>query len=373
MSMHPRQASHCTNLANVTREVVQGIGGRSTHVERERKPRHAGSCRMTEQRPRVTLIVPHYNGKECLQRLLPKVDSQTYRDFEVLIIDDCSTDESAVLFIRDYVRDKPYMHLVRNPENMRFIRTCNKGISLAKGEYICLLNQDTEITDAFVEKNVMMMDSDASIGALSSVIIDQNGRNWFSGGRYRCGCPSNSTDDFEGIRTVDYVAGTAPFYRIDVFRKIGLFDANLVMYHEDVEFGLRMTRNTDYRLCIFPDKLVTHFLVPSMPRSGLCYYLNRNLVLLSKEYAAKCLPIVLLRILLREVAVRLALAPLALLALKPSLSLRWIRFASASARGGIDGLTARQQSRRDSLGKVDSALSSTSEPRCEDTRNGGAS
>ena len=303
---------------------------------------------MSGKAPKVTIIIPHYNQKKCLQRLLPSVDDQTLKDFEVIIVDDRSPDESAVLFIQDFVKDRPYMHLVQNLENMRFIRTCNKGISLAKGEYICLLNQDTEIKNTFVEKNVMIMDSDASIGALSCVITDQHGRNWFSGGRYRRGSPLNLTDDFEGIRPADYVAGTAAFYRSDVFHKIGLFDANLVMYHEDVEFGLRMRRRTEYRLCTFPEKLVTHFLVPSMPRSDLCYYLNRNLVLLSKKYACKFLPVVLLRIVVREVAARLILAPLAILALRPSLSSRWVRFAAASLQGMANGIMDKGLSWSDS-------------------------
>lgn len=296
---------------------------------------------MTEKAPKVTIIIPHYNQKACLQRLIPTVENQTFKDFEVIIVDDCTPDQATVSFIRDFIQDRPNMHLVENSENMRFIKTCNKGIKLAKGEYICLLNQDTEIKNTFVEKNVMVMDSDASIGALTCVIVDQHGRDWFSGGRYRHGVPLNLTDDFEGVRPTDYVAGTAAFYRSDVFRKAGLFDASLVMYHEDVEFGLRMTRKTDYKLCAFPDRLVTHFLVPSMPRSDLCYYLNRNLVLLSKKYACKYLPIVLLRIIVREVAVRLVLAPLALLALKPSLSSRWMRFAFASIKGMWRGTTSR--------------------------------
>lgn len=328
---------------------------------------------MTEQNPRVSIIIPHYNGKECLRRLLPSVDDQTCRDFEVIIVDDCTPDETTVPYILDFIQDKPNMRLVRNTENMRFIKTCNKGISMAKGEYICLLNQDTEITDDFVEKNVMIMDSDPAVGALSCVLVDQQGKNWWSGARYRHGSPLNLTDDFEGVRLADYVAGTAVFYRREVFDKIGLFDADLIMYYEDVEFGLRMRLKTNYKLCVFPEKLVTHFLVPSIPRSELCYHLNRNRVLLCRKYASGYLPEVMVRILVCEVAVRLVLAPLALLVLKPSLSSRWMRFAFASLRGCVDGLTARCSHHCDSRVQVEPVQSSADKPSSRDSRQDGLS
>ena len=323
---------------------------------------------MRDEKVKASIIIPHYNQKECLERLLPSVANQTFKDFEVIIIDDCTPDEATVSFVREFIRDKPNMYLVQNTVNMRFIKTCNKGIMLANGEYICFLNQDTEIKSTFVERNVTILDSDPSIGALSCVVVDQHGKSWHSGGRYRNGVPSNLKDDFQGLRPVDFVAGTAPFYRREVFEKIGLFDENYIMYHEDIEFGLRMRRQTAYRLCTFSDRLVTHFMVPSIPRSDLYYYLNRNLVLLSRKYAPIYLPMVLVRIIVREVAARLVLAPLAMLAFKPSLSSRWVRFAAASLRGTVDGIIAKQHVRTDSQAHVDSISPSPDTPRSGDRK-----
>ena len=163
--------------------------------------------------PKVTIIIPHYNEKECLQRHLRSIDAQTLNNFEVVIVDDATPDEATVSFIKDFTRERPTMHLVRNTENVRLIKTCHKGIKLAKGEYICLLNSDTQIKSTFIEEDVRIMDSDCSIGALSCVVVDQHGNNWFSGGRSRHGAAFNLTDDFEGVRPVDYVAVTAAFHR----------------------------------------------------------------------------------------------------------------------------------------------------------------
>ena len=300
--------------------------------------------RQTSSATRVTIIIPHYNQKECLERLLPSVDAQTFKDFEVIIIDDCTPDEGTVSFIKDFVKDRPNMHLVQNTENMRFIKTCNKGIRLAKGEYICLLNSDTEIKSTFVERNVEVLDSDASIGALSCIVVDRHGHDWFCGGRYMKGIPINLENDFNGELPVDWIAGTAAFYRRAVFEEIGLFDESLIMYHEDVEYGLRMRAKTGYRACMISDRLVTHFLVPSIARIEVCIYSARNSVLLSRKYAVRYLPNLVIHIIVYDVCKCLVIAVGARLLRKQSST--WesgMRSAIGCTRGLLRGLVSRQR------------------------------
>jgi GT2 family glycosyltransferase len=292
---------------------------------------------------RVTVIVPHYNQKECLKTLLPSIASQTFKDYEAIVIDDCTPDRSAVEYIKDFAKDHQKVHLVENAENMRFVRTVNKGIKLATGEYICLLNSDTEVKENFIERNVEILDANAAIGALSCVVVDHYGQNWFCGGRYNHGAPFNLTDDFEEVRSVDFVAGTAAFYRREVFDSIGLFDENYGMYHEDVEFGLRLHAQTNYRACMFPDKLVTHFVVPSIPSSDKVYYGTRNAFLLARRYAFRHLPRLLACVVVFGVCKPLVTSIAALLTAKPFSSWRSATsHAVATTKGMLHGLTARQ-------------------------------
>jgi glycosyltransferase involved in cell wall biosynthesis len=104
---------------------------------------------MGNSKKRVSIIIPHYNQKECLKVLLPSIANQTCTDYEVIMIDDFTPDRSAPEYIRSLIKDYPRMRLVENTENMRLVRTCNKGIKLAEGDYICLLNQDTEVKNNF--------------------------------------------------------------------------------------------------------------------------------------------------------------------------------------------------------------------------------
>jgi len=244
--------------------------------------------------PRVSIVIPHYNQVEFLKTVLPSIANQTFKDYEVIVIDDCTPDRSAVAYIKAFMKDHQNMRLVENTENMRFIKTVNKGIRLSSGEYVCLLNCDTEVKSNFVQRNLEILDADASIGGLSCIIVDKYGKNWWSGGSCKRGFPLSLTDDFEGIRPADYVAGTAVFYRGAVFDKIGLFDESFRMYHEDVEFGLRIRAKTNYKTCVFSDKLVVHYHVTSITIPEISYLINRNYILLVRRYYPQLLPKVVL-------------------------------------------------------------------------------
>jgi hypothetical protein len=192
------------------------------------------------------------------------------------------------------------MHLVENSENLGFAKNCNKGIGLARGDYICLLNNDTKVKSNFVKRNVEILDADSSIGILSCIVVDERGKNWFSGGNFKSGLSENLVDDFEGVRTVDWVAGTACFLRKEVFERAGLLEEGFYMYHEDIEFCLRVTSKTAYRACMFSDKLVIHYIGASLGCEGL-YYIHRNYILVLKRYCPKYIPKVLLLRYLSEV------------------------------------------------------------------------
>lgn len=134
---------------------------------------------------KVSIVIPNYNRKEHLGILLPSILRQTFNDYEVIIIDDCSPDTETVGYIKAAIKDHKHMRLIENDKNVGFVKTCNRGIKLANGDYICILTNDTEVASEFVEENVKIMDSDSSIGVLSCIIVDQYQNNWFSGDHQR--------------------------------------------------------------------------------------------------------------------------------------------------------------------------------------------
>lgn len=240
---------------------------------------------------KASVIIPNYNRRDYLERLLPSIADQTQDDYEVIIIDDCSPEREAVDYAKAFIKNHKNMRLIENQENLGFVKTCNKGFRLASGDYICQLTNDTAVTRDFVEKNVRIMASDSSIGVLSCIIVDDEENIWSSGGSLDMGLEMSVRDDFEGIRSVDFVPGTACFYRKEVFEKAGFLNESFVMYHEDVEFCLRVKHKTDYRVCMFSEKLVTHYVKSRALVSGkVCYYMYRNLTLVRKQYIFESLP-----------------------------------------------------------------------------------
>lgn len=296
---------------------------------------------MRDRGHRVTVVIPNYDSREHLARLLSSIANQTYRDFEVIVIDDFSPDRSVPGQIRDLTREHDNFRLVENTQNLGFVRTCNKGIRLSSGEYVCVLTNDTQVTSGFVQRNVEIMDADSSIGVLSCIIVDRYGDNWFSGGVLREWAPVSLLGDFEGVRTVDWVAGTAPFYRKKVFDEVGLLNEDFFMYHEDVEFCLRVQHRTNYRVCMFPEKLVTHYLEPNPAKlsaaylSRLYYYGHRNHLLMVRRYCPEYVP----RIVLRNAREAMNAFVVPFLNRRPGRSL----LSASIIRGTLDGLAHRQK------------------------------
>lgn len=285
---------------------------------------------------KVSVIIPNYNRKRDLERLLPSIAKQTFRDYEVTIIDDFSPDKLAVEYIRGFIQDHKNMRLVENTENIGFVKTCNKGIKLSNADYICILTNDTEIAENFIQRNVEVMDSDSSIGVLSCIIVDKEGNNWFSGGSYKGWIPAWTTDDFQGVRSVDYVAGTACFYRKEVFDKVGLLNEYFVMYHEDVEFCLRVKTETNYKTCMFGEKLVIHNVgTADLATYKATYYMHRNLIFISKKYSPESIPRVLLYY-LREIANLLLVSVL-------KLNPKYLLHIPHIIRGSLDGLIGKAE------------------------------
>ena len=315
---------------------------------------------------KVSIIIPNYNGREFLKRLLSSIAKQTYVDFEVIIIDDASPDRTVVEYIREFIKDHTNMRLIENSENLGFVKTCNKGFGLAEGDYICLLNNDTEVKSNFVERNIEILDADSSIGVLSCIIVDGEGNNWFTGGSFREGLPVNLKDDFPNIRNVDWVAGTAAFYRRDVLDTVGFLNEEFFMYHEDIDFCLRVRNETDYKVSMFAEKLVTHYVegepcIQNFFRPGwdilyylglkrslkeavqttvdrVYYYGRRNHMLLLRRYCPKYIPKILKRNLVAIISIpiyAISKRSFALLLLSP----HWIILI---IRGTLSGLTRMQ-------------------------------
>lgn len=111
--------------------------------------------------PKVTVLMPVYNGEKYLRPAVESILGQTLTDFEFLIIDDGSTDRS-VEIIRSY--DDPRIRLVHNETNQKLIATLNKGFALARGQYLARMDSDDISLPQRLEKQAAFMDQHPEVG-----------------------------------------------------------------------------------------------------------------------------------------------------------------------------------------------------------------
>lgn len=118
-------------------------------------------------RPKVTVLMPVYNGEKYLKEAITSILSQTFNDFEFLIIDDGSTD-SSVDIINSYSDYR--INLVRNSQNHGLIYTLNKGLDIAKGDYIARMDCDDISAPERLQKQVLFLDENSSVDICGSWI-----------------------------------------------------------------------------------------------------------------------------------------------------------------------------------------------------------
>jgi len=125
---------------------------------------------------KVSIIVPNYNHAPYLPKRLDSIFNQTYQDFEVILLDDCSTDNS-VEILEKYANYPKVSHFIINEENSGSpFKQWNKGVTLAQGEYIWIAESDDFADQTFLENLVPYLENNPSVGIVycQSYVINEN-------------------------------------------------------------------------------------------------------------------------------------------------------------------------------------------------------
>jgi GT2 family glycosyltransferase len=196
-------------------------------------------------RSRVSILIVNWNGLEHLETCLESLKEQTFRDFEVVLVDNGSTDGSVPFLKSRY----PWVRLVELPENAGFATGNNVGLRHAAGEYIVTLNNDTEADRAWLATLVGVADANPRAGMVGSRIcsfddpdlIDSLGLavcgDGMSRGRFRLRRWSElSMGEVEEILVP---SACVALYRRAMLDETGFFDDDFFAYAEDTDVGLR--------------------------------------------------------------------------------------------------------------------------------------
>jgi GT2 family glycosyltransferase len=238
----------------------------------------------------ISVVILNFNGKRYLEKSLSALESQTYRDFEVIVVDNASSDGSV-----DYLEAHfPSARIVENEKNLGFAGGTNSGIRLAKGEYILTLNNDTQVDRRFLECLVEAMQSDKCVGTCAPKMLLPDGRINSagvclsrSGAAWDRGMFEPDCGQYDCQQEVFGACAGAALYRKEMLEEIGLFDEDFFLYMEDVDLALR-AKLAGWKCIYIPEAVVYHHHggTAGFGSDLAVYYGNRNVI----WYAVKGFP-----------------------------------------------------------------------------------
>jgi GT2 family glycosyltransferase len=214
-------------------------------------------------KPIVSVVIVNLNRRDLLAQCLESLWRQTIADFEAIVVDNGSKDDS--LEFLHSIRD-PRLRIVALPDNMGFAGGCNAGIAVAEGQYIATLNNDAEVDPNWLRELIAGIESDASIGMCASKILFHGDRNridkaghliYLDGLNHGRGSGEPDRGQFEQREEVLFPDAAAALYRREMFNVTGAFDEQFFAYGDDADLGLR-GRLAGWNCLYIPTAIVYH-------------------------------------------------------------------------------------------------------------------
>lgn len=213
--------------------------------------------------PVVTVLIPVYNKIEYTLSCLHSIQQYAPQTpFEVIALDDCSNDGTA-----ESLALIEGLTVVRNTENLGFLRNCNNGAKKARGKYLLFLNNDTRVLAGWLDELLGTFETHLNVGLVGSKLLYPSGMlqeaggiiwNDASGWNYgRDTYPDNPA--FNYVRDVDYCSGASLMIPTDLFRALAGFDERYIpAYYEDTDLAFSV-RKSGYRVLFQPFSRVIHY------------------------------------------------------------------------------------------------------------------
>lgn len=246
----------------------------------------------------VSIIIPHWNGVEVLSECLQSLQLCSYPSLEIIVVDNASSDGSQA-----FVRERyPAVRLVENERNYGYAGGCNRGVAVARGEYLLFLNNDTVQDPEWVQYLVTFLEEHPGVAAVQPKIL-----NYFQRGRFDyAGAAGGQLDvlvfpfargrvfleqeedrgQYDEAARIFWSSGTACLVRKEVFIAAGRFDESFFAHMEEIDLCWRF-HLMGHEVWAEPRAVVYHRNAVSLPMHAFRkYYLNHrnSLLMLLSNY-----------------------------------------------------------------------------------------
>ncbi len=246
--------------------------------------------------PSVAVVILNYNGRNFLEKFLPSVLASSYANKEIIVADNCSTDDSlAVLKQFSEIKVLPL------DKNYGFAEGYNKALQSVTADYYVLLNSDVEVTKQWIEPIIQLMESDKKIAACQPKILSYNEKEFFeyagaAGGWIDfLGYPfsrgrvfdehEKGVGQYNDNAEIFWATGAAMFVRASAFHEVNGFDGFFFAHMEEIDLCWRL-QLAGYKIMCCPASVVYHVGGGTLPKGNeRKVYLNfrNNIIMLSKN------------------------------------------------------------------------------------------
>jgi GT2 family glycosyltransferase len=235
--------------------------------------------------PLVTVVIPTLAAGEALAECLRSLERQTFRDFEVIVVDN-----SGKGLARDIAA-----RIIENPRNLGFGAAVNQGLRASRAPYLATLNDDAAAEPGWLGALVHALEPRPEAGMCASKVLLAGRGVLDSAGMLMCADGSSKqrghgqpASSFSRLEDVLLPSASAALYRRAMLEEVGDFDEDFFLYSEDTDLGLR-ARWAGWRCLYAPDAVVDHRYSHSAGRASplKAYFVERNrLFLLVKNFPA---------------------------------------------------------------------------------------
>jgi len=246
--------------------------------------------------PTVAVVILNYNGRNFIQQFLPSVLASSYVNKEIIVADNCSTDDSP-----DVLKQFSNIKILMLDKNYGFAEGYNQALQKISADYYALLNSDVEVTPQWIEPIIQLMESDKKIAACQPKILSYKEKEFFEyagaagGWLDTLGYPfsrgrifdehEKDLGQYNDNAEIFWATGAAMFLRASAFHEVNGFDNFFFAHMEEIDLCWRL-QLAGYKIMCCPASVVYHVGGGTLPKGNeRKVYLNfrNNIIMLSKN------------------------------------------------------------------------------------------